>query len=427
MSVDSALAPYRDRLFATVAKRVLELFIDVYETLISAWVVPLNTITFGLEPRSVVLALLMGVVAMTFFAFYYLTFSGDNLAEDTLHRSPHAGIEMTVIGAMTILFTLFPVIAVGRDVRWESGFDKYTLQATAGVALFIVGALSMLVRSDRKWTLFALFIGISVASQTGNAIQWRTFWQDQKELWWQLSWRAPSIENETVLLVEMPGKDFFEAYEVWGPASRIYAPDDEIIQIHAEVFSSQTLEKIRHGQSETRGIRSLLDLSRDFKNSLILSRPDRSSCWHVIDGGDPVLPENTSSLLYAALRRSKIERVDLGASHVSPPEHIFGNEPVRGWCYYFQRGSLAVQRGDWQAAAELADEALAADIKPVDRSEWLPFLRANVMLGRYENASEMSLWIRDDGIVRHRQCDYLSETSLPDPERQAFLRELLCK
>ena len=427
MSVDSALAPYQDRLLPTIGKRLLELIIDVYETLISAWVVPINTITFGLDPRSLVLTFLVTLVAIALFAVYYLTFSGGNNNSDNLHEVSNVGIEMTVIGGATILFALFPVIAVGRDVRWESGFDKYTLQATAGVALFLVGALSALIRSDHKWTFFALLVGISIASQTGNALQWRTFWEDQKELWWQLSWRAPTIKDETVLLVEMPGKDFFEAYEVWGPASRIYAPDANSIQIRAEVFSSQTLEKIRNGQSETRGVRSVLDLERDFSKSLILSRPTRTSCWHVIDGTDPVFPENTSPLLYSTVRRSKFEQIDLGASPVSPPEHIFGSQPERGWCYYFQHGSLAAQQGDWLAVAELADQALAADIKPVDRSEWIPFLRAYVMVGRDDDASEMSLWIRDKGVIRHRQCDYLSETSLPDPDRQDFLHDLLCK
>lgn len=426
MSVDSALAPYQDRLLATIAKRLIELVIDVYETLISAWVIPIETVTFDLDPRPLVLPFLAALIAIAMFAAYYLTFSGEKDSEDGVQRTGNAGIEMTVIGGATILFTLFPVIAVGRDVRWISGFDKYTLQATAGVALFIVGVLSTLIRSHRKWTLFALLVGISIASQTGNALQWRTFWQDQEELWWQLSWRAPSLEAETVLLVEMPGKDYFEAYEVWGPASRIYAPDDESIQIRAEVFSPQTLEKVRNGQTETRGVRSTLDLERDFSKSLILSRPARTSCWHVIDGDDPVLPENTTPLLYSALRRSKIGQIDLNASPITPPEHIFGGEPDHGWCYYFQRGSLAAQRGDWQAAAALADQALAEDIKPVDRSEWLPFLRAYVMVERDEDAQEMSLWIRDNGVVRHRQCDYLSDASLPDADRQAFLRELLC-
>jgi hypothetical protein len=427
MSVDSALAPYQDSVLRTIAKRLLVLAVDVIDTLFSAWVIPLNSFTLNLEPRKLLVAALISLLAAAMFTIYYLAFSKGNSTADSTTQPAPAGLQMCVIGGIAILFSLFPVVMVGRDVRWESGFDKYTLQATAGVALFVVGAVITLVRTQQRWIPFSMLVVIAVASQTGNAIQWQTFWDDQVDLWWQMSWRAPMIEPETVLLVEMPGKDYFEAYEVWGPANRIYAPDDQSISIRAEVFSTQTLEKIRNGQSEVRGVRSVFNLERDFSKSLIITQPDRSSCWHVIDGGDPVLPENTSPLLYATVRRSKIEQIDLNASPVTPPGHIYGSEPDHGWCYYFQRASLAAQLGEWQQVADLADEALAADIKPLDRSEWMPFLRGYIMVGRDEDAKEMSLWIRDKGVIRHRQCDYLSETSLPDPGRQAFLRELLCE
>jgi hypothetical protein len=48
------------------------------------------------------------------------------------------------------------------------------------------------------------------------------------------------------------------------------------------------------------------------------------------------------------------------------------------------------------------------------------------MVDRNEDAEEMALWIRDIPTIRHRQCDYLSDTALPDPTHQAFLREILC-
>jgi hypothetical protein len=427
MSVDSAVAPYQVSLLRTVAKRLLVLAVDVVDTLFSAWVVPLNSFTLNLEPRKLLAATLIGLFAAAMFAIYYLAFSKGSTTADSVAQPAPVGTEMCIIGSITILLTLFPVVMVGRDVRWESGFDKYTLQATAGVALFIVGAVTNLVQAQRRWIPFSLMVAVAVASQTGNAIQWQTFWNDQVDLWWQMSWRAPMIEPETVMLVEMPGKDYFEAYEVWGPANRIYAPDDQSISIRAEVFSTQTLEKIRNGASEVRGVRSVFNLERDFLKSLIITRPDRSSCWHVMDGSDPVFPENTSPLLYATVRRSKIEQIDVNASPVAPPEHIYGPEPDHGWCYYFQRASLAAQLVEWQQVVELADAALSADIKPLDRSEWMPFLRGYIMVGRYDDAKELSLWIRDKGVIRHRQCDYMSSSSLPDPDRQEILRELLCE
>jgi hypothetical protein len=427
MSVDSALAPYQAGLFRTLAKRLLVLAADVFDTLISAWVVPFQRYTLSLDPRNLLLTILVGLSAALIFSVYYLAFSSQSLTTGQAGKNQRTGIQMLLLGSVALIFSLLPVVMVGRDVRWESGFDKYTLQATAGVGLMLVGGFLTLGKPKQGWVLMALLIGVASTSQTGNAIQWKTFWEDQKDLWWQMSWRAPMIRPETVLLVEMPGKDYFEAYEVWGPANRVYAPDDQSLPIRAEVFSTQTLEKIKNGQSEVRGIRSVFDLERDFSKSLILSRPERTSCWHVIDGGDPVFPETTSGLLYATVRVSSEDRIITDEGSTSPPAHIYGDEPAHEWCYFYQLASLEAQRGNWDRVAALADQALDQDYKPIDRSEWLPFLRGLVMVGRNEMAKEMALWIRDIPTIRHRQCDYLSETSLPDPARQTYLREILCK
>jgi hypothetical protein len=334
---------------------------------------------------------------------------------------------MFLIGAAAVLFSLIPVIAVGRDIRWESGFDKYTLQASAGVAMLIVGAISWLGESRLKFIPFALLITIAIATQYGNSYQWAEFWEDQRELWWQLSWRAPQLKEGTVLLIETPGQRFYEDYEIWGPANLVYDPDGDSVRIRSEVFIQQTLEKIRVGQTETRGLRETLEFSRSFLNSLIVTRPERTSCWHILDGNDPVFPDQTSAMLYAVIRLSNINQIETDAPPNSPPTHIFGAEPQHNWCYFFQRASLEAQRENWEEVAALTDQALDAGYKPIDRSEWLPFLKGLVMVGRTETAEEIALWIRDIGTIRHRQCDYLSDTALPDPARRAYLREILCE
>ena len=426
MKVDVALSLYQAAPLRAIAKRLIELVIDCYESVISAWAVPINSVTFGLERGELLPVLAVSLASVGLFTAYLVTFAKPASAGTDPDIHKHAGLEMILTGAVAVVFALAPVIAVGRDVRWSSGFDKYTLQASAGVAMLLVGAFVLLGRSGKRWILPALLVGIATATHTGNALQWGEFWEHQRELWWQLSWRAPQLEDDTVVLVEMPGKDFFEAYELWGPANIVYRPQVKTLQLSGEVFSQETLERLRVGARESRGVRSVFDLERDFHKSLILSRPTRSSCWHVLDGDDPVLPEPTSGLLYAAVRRSHIEQIKVAGPASVPPETIFGLEPDHRWCYYFQKASLAAQRGEWERVAQLADQALDADLKPLDRSEWMPFMRGYVMTGREAEAEEMSLWIRDVGVVRHRQCDYMSETSLPDPERRAYLRELLC-
>ncbi|MCJ7568375.1 MAG: hypothetical protein MUO58_12615 [Anaerolineales bacterium] len=427
MNVDSALSLYQTAPIRTIIKRSFELSIDVFETVLSAWAIPINTITFELEPAELLIAGCLSSLAIGIFAAYFFTAEKRTLNPSISQDGRREFLEFIILGGGAVLSTLIPVIAVGRDVRWASGFDKYTLQSSAGVALLLVGSISYLVRSRHRFVLFALLIGIATATHYGNGVQWVDFWEDQRELWWQLSWRAPQLKEGTVLLVEMPDQRFYEDYEVWGPANLIYDPNGDSVRVRSEVFTQDTLEKIRVGRTENRNVRDILEFSRSYHNSLILTRPERTSCWHILDGNDPVFPQQTSAMLYATVRLSHIGQIEVEAPPSAPPEHIFGTEPEHGWCYYFQRASLEAQRENWDTVADLADQALEAGFKPIDRSEWLPFLKGLVMVGRNEDAELMALWIRDNETVRHRQCDYLNETALPDPVRQTYFREILCK
>jgi hypothetical protein len=427
MNVDTALSLYQTTPIRMIAKRSFVLGIDIFEAVISAWAVPINSITFQLGPTDLLLSGLLSLLAIGIFAAYFFSVSTHPPDAPISQDGKREVLEILIIGGAAVLFALIPVVAVGRDIRWESGFDKYTLHATAGAAMLLVGTISLLVRSRLKFILFALLIGSAVATHYGNAVQWTEFWEDQRELWWQLSWRAPQLKDGTVLLVEMPGQSFYEDYEIWGPANLVYSPNDTSLRVRSEIFTPGTLEKIRVGQTETRGLREVLEFSRSYLNSLILTRPERTSCWHILDGSDPVFPRKTSAMIYATVRLSQTDQIEVNAPPNTPPVQIFGAEPEHGWCYYFQRASLDAQRKDWDSVARLADQVLGAGSKPIDQSEWLPFLKGLVMVGRDDDAEQMALWIRHNETIRHRQCDYLNETALPDPVRQAFLHEILCE
>jgi len=427
MNVDYVFSAYDSDPIKVILKRLLFLGIDFYETTISAWAVPINSVTFQQGPKVLAMAGFLCLVGVAVYVAYFYITAAQPPRSPLPQNECRDYLEMFIVGGVSILSALLPVVAVGRDVRWDSGYDRYTLQASAGVAVFLVGTISGLVRSRHKVTLYALLIGIAIATHYGNAVHWADFWEDQRDLWWQLSWRAPQLEDGTVLLVEMPEEGFYEDYEIWGPANLVYDPDGDSVRIRSEIFTPETLEKIRVGVTETRDVRNVFEFQRDFFHSLILTRPARSSCWHVIDGDDPVFPQITSGMLYTTRRISNMDQIIVNSPPSLPPSLIFGVEPEHRWCYFFQKASLEAQRGNWASVAQFYDHALDMDFKPIDRSEWMPFLKGLVMEDRNEDAERTALWIRDVEVVRHRQCDYLSDTALPDHGHQAYLKEILCE
>ena len=92
-------------------------------------------------------------------------------------------------------------------------------------------------------------------------------------------------------------------------------------------------------------------------------------------------------------------------SSTTPPEEIFGPEPEHNWCYYYQKISLAVQRGDWEAAAAYAEQASAAGFEPYNRSEWIPVFETYLALGSVDDASKLANQIRKDQNLRYLYCN----------------------
>ena len=77
-----------------------------------------------------------------------------------------------------------------------------------------------------------------------------------------------------------------------------------------------------------------------------------------------------------------------GAPDLTPA--IFGREPARNWCYYFERAELARQQGDWNEVARLGEQAFALGDYPNDPMERVPFIEGYAHLGNWQRAQELT-------------------------------------
>jgi hypothetical protein len=115
------------------------------------------------------------------------------------------------------------------------------------------------------------------------------------------------------------------------------------------------------------GCLRLLDPEIDFENRFM---PDEtlmreaaalsSSAW--------ILPEKTATL-----------------------PNVYGSEPPRGWCYYFERADLARQMKDWEEVVRIAGTAFALDDHPNDPVERFVFIEGYAYVGEWARAQELSL------------------------------------
>jgi len=77
-----------------------------------------------------------------------------------------------------------------------------------------------------------------------------------------------------------------------------------------------------------------------------------------------------------------------------------------------------------------ASDVKQKGLKPVDLTEWLPFLIANVNTQEYDAAREKISYVKDDAYFNHQVCKYLDEnvdnSLTTSPEGRIFLLQELC-
>ncbi|MDQ3005095.1 MAG: hypothetical protein M3R47_06880 [Chloroflexota bacterium] len=409
---------------------ILETVKDFLDTSIFAWFVEPYQLFSAAPYANLIYALLIAGTVAALVLLYTTLFKKWWGAEYSEAEMPRLMKNFLWIGAIVIVFAILPVIFSDRQVDLYDTYKSYGLHPIAGVILFVAGILLMLQPNFRRLLLIAL-IGISVSTQVLNADTWEEYWDYQREMWWQLTWRAPDIQDNTLVMAYVTGGyNPQQDYEVWGPVNLIYnpAPAPEPA-IQAEVLNSDTAYSILKKDVLNNSVRGI-KLHRDFNNLLLLSLPSSNSCLHVVDGHLPVYAEREALLVQQVGEFSHVDRIIPSGTTPIPPFSIFGAEPERGWCYYYQKASLARQNGDWEEVGKLYDQTLELDLDTDDKSEIIPFFEGLVNLGRYEDAKALyNKQIKGQKEMRFSLCTFLSEDPGYPPEfgyDYKTIDEMLC-
>ncbi|MEI6290295.1 MAG: hypothetical protein WCP19_07655 [Chloroflexota bacterium] len=317
--------------------------------------------------------------------------------------------DLLVIGAITMFCAILPVVLTGRNVDLTDSYKSYGLHPEAGVVMLVVGLTLMLQPRFRKVILFVL-IGLSVMTQQLNAGEWQKLWDYQRQTWWQLTWRAPDIQNDTMVMTYFPdGFRLQQDYEIWGPVNLIYRPGAaKAPSIQSEVLTTDTAYDVLKKTVRDNVDRDIR-LHRDFGNLLLMSLPSDNSCMHIIDGKLPVYSENDELIVRQVGSYSKIDRIIPTGASQQPSPRIFGAEPAHSWCYYYQKASLARQTGNWDEIGKIFDETMKLKLDAADQSEWVPFIEGLVNSGRISDAKKVYLSeIKGNGNMRFPLCQTLA-------------------
>ncbi len=408
---------------------VIESSRDFVETVFLAWGVPFYKLVSNAAYIDLVVSLALAAIGVGLLVAYWRSRSDsmstpiDAAASDELDWRREA----VLIGLASALVALQPVVLANRQVSFEDTFDRYTLVAAMGVAMSVVGGLFWLFEKPLLRLVFLAFLtAFSMITHYHNAIYFREFWEQQR--WWQLSWRAPDLKDGALLLPLLPpGFRLAEGYETWGPANLIYSPGSPDIRLSGETLNNETLLQLKRGDKFGKYFRRLTFIL-NFENSLIVSLPGRGACLHVHDNTRAELSENEEPMTYLIAGYSNIHLIDIDLPPKSPPQHIFGSEPERGWCYYYQKASLARQRADWDEVVRLGDEAMQKNLSPLDTSEWMPFYEGYARQQQMDEANRLGGILRANPTLVWSFCSQFDpqEEGVAEDSREAFWIINLC-
>ncbi len=400
---------------------------DLLETTVLAWAVPFYQFSNQVEYRDLLAAVGLGFLVVAAGALYYFFGRNQAGAEDG-SEGIESSRDLLILGAIIIFVTTIPIIAAGRNLNF-SGWDRYSYQSVLGVALFMGGIIFYVFKSRLRWVLLSALLVSGVLTQYLSATYYRDFWKVEREAWWQLSWRAPQIEDGTTIVAALPGGyGLAEEYEVWGPVNLIYQPEGSLKFPGQIMFDQIWLDLLLRTQ-QNRLVRDTFSIARDYGKVVILSQSSPNTCLHVLDGRrfDQAVTEARTDVRYIA-QYSDVGLINTSAPQATPPAAIFGSEPPHNWCYFYQKMDLARQMKDWQLTVDLDKKAKSLELKPSDVSEWMPVLEAYVYLNDMEHAKQIAGLIREDKNSFTKMCSqYESLKEQPAGYDRVSVYEALCK
>jgi len=404
---------------------VVALLKNSVEAMFFVWGVPIaNLWDTPLRLRELFIAGLFVLMAAALIAVL-IRFSGKDENLD-----PKWHLEALWIGLICVVTGLIPVILSNREADFGN-YSRYFLPSSSGAAIFLVGGLSQFnSRGLRNAAIFFL-VGSSVLTHYINGLQWSRSSQAMNDFWWQVSWRIPQLEKKTTLVVNYSQIALEEDYFIWGPANLIYRPqsmDNENLlpALWGMVLTPDGVRSILSGaEPEAINRRSILTYM-GYDNILVLSQPTSKSCVQVIDGNLPFVSEAEEYEIREIKTKSDLRNIVVSDSQMIPPRIVFGPEPGRTWCYYYETASLALQKGDYRTVLNLKKQAEKQGFSASDPVEWMPFLEAAILQQEPQEVLEMARLVKKSTTLQEQACQNFSGLPGIDPEMEKMVRQTFC-
>ena len=127
--------------------------------------------------------------------------SRDSLDSNTDTTSSAFRKQALWIGISALILPGIPYWITNLPIELQFPWDRFTLAFMFGSAVLLVWLLDWLIRKPvQKQVILSLFLAFAIGSHFENANSYRREWQTHKDFFWQLTWRAPQLQDGTTIL-----------------------------------------------------------------------------------------------------------------------------------------------------------------------------------------------------------------------------------
>jgi hypothetical protein len=296
---------------------------------------------------------------------------------------------IVALGVIMLVFAGPPFWLTDVPVSLGYPANRATLSFLLGSSFILAGLLEFLP-SRSKMALVVIFVSLAAGRQFLWANEFRRDWDAHKAMFWQMTWRAPGLEKNTIVLINEE-LSYYADNSLSAALNWIYGPDEHDDAIDYVLF-----------YPTNRGSLSLQKdvpvtypfLAGDFNGNTsqaVVFYYAPPKCLRLldpeIDSINRLIPEETL-LREAALLSST---APILSEQTSSMPAIYGPEPAHGWCYFFAKAELARQMGDWETVTHLGDDAFELDDYPNDPVERFVYIEGYAHAGEWKKALEYSM------------------------------------
>lgn len=393
------------------------LIFDTWDALVMAWVTPLAQMLGFLTGTQILTGIGLGLLAigMSWYALRSLDNDDDNWRREAFW-----------LGLGSVIAGLMPVILANREVSFPY-FSRYTLIASTGAVMLLVALVYSFSRKAWQQAVLSVLILAAMLTHFGNSVKAAAETAFMRNFWWQVAWRIPHLEQNVTLVTLYPAAPLQEDYFIWGPANLIYYPaplSEKDIQpgIFAAIPNTETVRKVLARERQQYDNRRKIITYANYRNILLLIQNKETDCVRVIDGHLPEVWQEDSEAFLQMAPFSEIDHIWTDMPEKVPPSIIFGLEPEHGWCYYYQKATLARQKEDWDEVRRLGEEANAKNVfYTATEIEWLPFIQAYTLAGDTDKVTEIASHFRKR--LDETGCQALAHPQIPKDVRAAIERQ----